>query len=41
MADGVYLKRVQGISVSPIFALVASNVMAEVSDEGAVVFRLR
>lgn len=39
MADEAYLKNVKGISLSPIFALAASNVMAEVSGEGSLVFR--
>ena len=39
MADEVYLRNVKAISVSPIFALAASNVRAELSDEGNVVFR--
>ena len=39
MADEVYLKNVKGISLSPIFALAASNVIAEVSQEDSVVFR--
>ena len=39
MADEAYLKNVKGISLSPIFVLAASNVMAEVSHEGSVAFR--
>ena len=39
MADEVYLKNAKGISLAPIFALAASNVIAEVSQEDSVVFR--
>ena len=39
MADEAYLKNVKGISLSPIFALAASNVTAEVSREGSLAFR--
>ena len=38
-ADEVYLKNIKAISVSPVFVLAASNVMAELSHEGSVVFR--
>ena len=39
MADEAYLKNVKGMSLSPVFALAALNVIAEVSDEGSMIFR--
>ena len=39
MADEAYQKSDKAISLSPIFVLAASNVMAKVSDEGALAFR--
>ena len=39
MADESYLKVIRGISFTPVFILAASNVRAELSHEGSLVFR--